>query len=289
MRRRAWMLIPLGVLLVFGAQAEGPPPQDLHLVDDHWTAWDPPASFPEGTPVHIIERGDTLWSLATRFYGDGYLWPQLWEENRYILDAHWIYPGDPLAIPGAARLEEPVGAEGVAAAPIDSEVAETLPAEDVQEDPFAGILADRDREPSTVGGPGGSRADVPVPLGHESDIYCTGYVGEMDENLPYQIVGSEYEFLTPALDPQQQTDLKGTFGKADTEKYGLGLGDIVYLDSGRASGLSAGELLSAVAPRAKVSHPLNGDTLGRLYAYLGRVRVLSVQEDSIKRKPLTDN
>src|SRR5688572_9800138 len=73
------------------------PPQDLHLVGDHWTAWDPPQP-PAGVQVHIIERGDTLWDLAARFFGDPYLWPQIWEKNQYILDAHWIYPGDPLVL-----------------------------------------------------------------------------------------------------------------------------------------------------------------------------------------------
>src|SRR4029078_8302284 len=79
------------------ATAADRPPQGLHLVGDHWTAWNPPA--PAATDqVHVVVKGDTLWQLAAKYYGDPYLWPQIWEKNQYIKDAHWIYPGDPLVL-----------------------------------------------------------------------------------------------------------------------------------------------------------------------------------------------
>lgn len=58
--------------------------------------------------VHTIVKGDTLWDLAQTYLGDPYLWPQIWEVNRYILDPHWIYPGDPLVIPQPLLIAEPV-------------------------------------------------------------------------------------------------------------------------------------------------------------------------------------
>ena len=89
------MLCGLGSVM---AQSSAPtPPQNLKKVGDHWTPWDPPEAGPE---AYIIVKGDTLWDLAERWLGDPYLWPQIWDENRYILDSHWIYPGDPLVIPG---------------------------------------------------------------------------------------------------------------------------------------------------------------------------------------------
>ncbi len=90
--------------------------------------------------------------------------------------------------------------------------------------------------------------------------------------------GSEYEFLTPSLDPQRDNELKGLYGKVAAEKYGLAPGDIVYLDGGSADGLSPGELLSAVAAKEKVTHPLKGNIVGQFYRHLGRIRVLTVQE-----------
>ena len=90
MKRGSWcrwsLILPLAAVGLLSpiSEAEGPPPRNLHLENDHWTAWNPPTSFPEGSQVHIIVRGDTLWDLAETFYGDPYLWPQLWERNRYI-------------------------------------------------------------------------------------------------------------------------------------------------------------------------------------------------------------
>ena len=78
-------------------EAADTPPAHLKLVDGHWTAWDPPPT-PEGAKVHIVVPGDTFWDLAAANLGNPYLWPQIWEKNQYILDAHWIYPGDPLVL-----------------------------------------------------------------------------------------------------------------------------------------------------------------------------------------------
>src|SRR4029078_8733451 len=108
------------------------PPQDLHRVGDHWTAWNPPAPPEPGASDqqgHVIVKGDTLWAPAGKYLGNPYLWPQIWEKNQYILDAHWIYPGDPLMLgisvapvdnlaggPGGPGSETP-GDEGAAAPP----------------------------------------------------------------------------------------------------------------------------------------------------------------------------
>lgn len=44
--------------------------------------------------THIVKRGDTLWSICERYYGDPYLWPELWEMNKFITNPHWLHPGD---------------------------------------------------------------------------------------------------------------------------------------------------------------------------------------------------
>ena len=271
------------VLLVLlpAAQAQQPP-GELHLAQDHWTAWNPPAQAPEGAQVYIIQQGDSLWSIAARTLGDPHLWPQIWEQNRYILDAHWIYPGDPLFLVGAAVPETFADAGGVAGAPLD-EAATGLPAGEDADDPFSTLLegaSDSGPSSSFTGRDKYTSPEGPVPLGYESDIYCTGYIGDDKEEFAYRIASSEYEFLTPALEPGQSSNIRGVFGSASTEKYGLGLGDIVYLEGGRADGLSPGELLTAVQPDEMVAHPQSGRSLGRLYKYLGRIRVLSSQSET---------
>lgn len=50
------------------------------------------AGYPEGL-VHSVVEGDTLWDLSARYLGSPWLWPELWERNRFITNPHYIYPG----------------------------------------------------------------------------------------------------------------------------------------------------------------------------------------------------
>ena len=47
---------------------------------------------------YVVKRGDTMWSLASRFLDNPFNWPQIWQQNPHIEDPHWIYPGDILMI-----------------------------------------------------------------------------------------------------------------------------------------------------------------------------------------------
>lgn len=51
-----------------------------------------PAEYPEGL-VHAVVKGDTLWDLSGKYLGSPWLWPDLWERNRFITNPHYIYPG----------------------------------------------------------------------------------------------------------------------------------------------------------------------------------------------------
>lgn len=155
------VLLLAALPLAVSANQSSVPPTDLHLVGDHWTPYNPPdpESFPAGAKVHIIEPGDTLWDLAETYYGDPYLWPQLWEQNTYITDAHWIYPGDPLLIQGETETGD------------GDEQFEMTPTTTGEGDVGAEMT------------PGTS----PVALGKEADIYCFGYLATEEENLPNRI------------------------------------------------------------------------------------------------------
>jgi LysM repeat protein len=63
----------------------------------------PPAPKPPASPkyeMHQIVRGDTLWGLARRYYGNGALYPRIFDANRdTVSDPHWIYDGKWLRIP----------------------------------------------------------------------------------------------------------------------------------------------------------------------------------------------
>jgi hypothetical protein len=251
-------------LPLFAASRKGSshPPKQLHKVGDHWTAYDPPdpANFPPGSKSHVIVQHDTLWDLATKYYGNAYLWPQLWESNTYITDAHWIYPGDPLLIEGettsggtsasatSGTTTIASGESGMAAGSASVEGQESTP----------GVTA-------RIGTSGLS--DSPIALGAQSDIYCWGYLGATDEALPNKVVSFE-DAVT-----------KFVPGDVISQDIGVPENDIIYINGGTSTGLTAGETYLVVMPGPLIHHPKTHEVVGRHYAFRGQVRILCASED----------
>jgi hypothetical protein len=52
--------------------------------------------------IHTAKRGDTLWGISSRYFGNAYNWPRLWSLNRQVQNPHWIYPGDHIRLRGNA-------------------------------------------------------------------------------------------------------------------------------------------------------------------------------------------
>lgn len=52
-----------------------------------------------GAVAYTVERGDTLWSIAVKFFGDGNQWKKIYEDNKDVLrDPNMIYVGQVLII-----------------------------------------------------------------------------------------------------------------------------------------------------------------------------------------------
>ena len=63
------------------------------------TTWAQPLS-------HTVQKGDTLWSICEKYYGDPDLWPKLWEMNPFITNPHLLKPGDIITLLEKAPAKE---------------------------------------------------------------------------------------------------------------------------------------------------------------------------------------
>jgi hypothetical protein len=235
------------------------PPRQLHVVGDHSTAWNPPdpATYPPNAKTHKIVAGDTLWALAQQYYGNAYLWPQLWESNTWITDAHWIYPGDVLLVEGEGAAQSASATTGTATTATGTESTELSNGAFVQPtDDGTGM-----RTVSLT------RESRPIPIGHEADIYCYGYIGQPNESMPnyFESIEDVEVMYVPRLQPAQ--------GASVAE------GDLIYIHGGSATGLVAGETYMAVEPGDMIYHPRTGELIGQHYNYQGQIRIICTEEN----------
>jgi len=208
----------------------------------HWSRNDYPDSVPEGVPYYVVVRGDTLWDISGHFLGTPFLWPQVWDNNRYITDAHWIYPGDPILFPELQVLSDEAG------------LPESLP-----EDDAAARAAEAART---------AEAERLIPATEPDAIMCSGYIvpGRDDESL--KIVGNENGQML--FEP-------GGHGR---HKLALADRDIIYLNKGSNAGIQSGDRFTVHHPGRKVVHPRTGRTLGTHIETVAAARVILVQEKS---------
>lgn len=266
-RRVVPVLLLVAAFPLFGAakKSSSTPPRELHRVGDHWTAYNPPdpATWPAGSKTYTIKAGDTLWGLAQQFFKNAYMWPQLWESNTWITDAHWIYPGDVLLIDAEAA--QPIAAASTSGTgtTAPSLVTETTSVPSAEQG-FTPDAQARNGFVTAADAVGGSRN--PIPLGTEADVYCFGYIGDPSEPMPNSIMAwedSEMRYDRGAI----HQDISG------------GTGDLVLLTGGTSSGLVAGETYIVVESGDLVTRPgKHPEVVGRQYAYAGQVRVLCADD-----------
>lgn len=77
------------------------------------------AQVPE--QIYTIKKGDTLWGISERFIKDPYYWPNLWANNPFLTNPHFIYPGQQVAIRDGRLVLLPGQAEETAALPRDEQ------------------------------------------------------------------------------------------------------------------------------------------------------------------------
>jgi LysM repeat protein len=85
-----------------------------HVLHAELTASVKPASPDQ---VYVVQAGDTLWSMARHFYGNGHMWPDIYYANQsQIPDPNVISIGQALTIPGSGTATAATNAASAAPA-----------------------------------------------------------------------------------------------------------------------------------------------------------------------------
>ena len=99
----------------------------------------------------------------------------------------------------------------------------------------------------------------PLPIGVEADVYCSGWIGDVDDTFPASIFSAELI----------------------NSKQGFLEGDIVYINAGTKEGITAGQEYWIVRPdRTVYRFGSVLDVVGQMYLTPGRARILCAQDDT---------
>jgi LysM domain len=229
-------------------EKDSAPPSGLRTgpatVAAHWSKYKYPDSVAEGTSYHIVEKGDTLWDLSRTYLKNPYLWPQVWDKNKYISDAHWIYPGDPLVFPQLSVVSDQAGriaaGTGTAGAGADN-----------------GLSGDDGLTGVGTSAKVGSATDL-YPVTEESTLQCAARILGSPEDESLTIIGSEQ----------------------GVDKVAFADREILYLNRGSNAGVKVGDVYTVHRPVYKVKHPVTGKSMGTRVDTVGWVRIVLVTEKS---------
>jgi len=90
LRNRCWFILLLMAVSLFFVTLNGNAP-----------AW-------AETYTHIAKKGDTLWGICEKYYGDPELWPKLWQINPFVTNPHLLKPGDAIRLLEDIPVEKPL-------------------------------------------------------------------------------------------------------------------------------------------------------------------------------------
>ncbi len=196
-----------------------------------------------GEDIYRVVRGDTLWGICARFFGDPMHWPGLWSiNNEEITNPHYIYPGQILRFKPGTDIYPPH---------------------------------------LVVGGPDSGSYEYEEEF--EDVVRFLAGQRECGIRSPFSDKADRYRISAPGFivdEPRYEDSMELGYIEAAPELGTImGQDDVVYLryKSDAVEDVNCGDIYSIYRPVHKVTHPrVRKATVGNLYKVIGEVLITDV-------------
>ena len=128
---------------------------------------------PDAPASYVVQRGDTLWGISSRFLRDPWNWPEIWYLNPDVKNPHLIYPGDTLRLVYGADGRPQIRVERGEAVKLSPQVRATPLDQAIPAIPY-GLVAAFMSKPSVVSDEDAKRLPYVVAQFQERVIAGTG-------------------------------------------------------------------------------------------------------------------
>lgn len=192
---------------------------------------------PDAPDRYVVQKGDTLWSISTKFLSDPWRWPEIWRMNQeQISNPHRLFPGDVLVLDRTATPPQL-------------------------------------REISAAGGGAGAEAGAGAGVGAGTvklspRVYTEPLAAEAIPAIPPKAIEP---FLTqPLIIEQGGLDNAPRIVATEENRVNVGEGDIAYVNGLSGAATQVWQIYRAGRP---LIDPDNNRTLGFEAVFLGTARV----------------
>jgi len=141
---------------------------------------------PDAPSSYVVQKGDTLWGIASKFLSQPWYWPEVWYLNPEVQNPHRIYPGDTLRLVYDAVTGQPqIRVERGDTTRLEPQMRSTPLNEAIQPIPFE-IVAAFMSKPSVIA---------------EEDVKRLPYIVGFDDRVAMGGVGDRFYSRVTGADP----------------------------------------------------------------------------------------
>ena len=204
-----------------------------------------------------IQKGDNLWSISQRLFGNPNYWPKIWSINSNFSNPHEITPGTALAFkPGSSQ--ESASLDDSSSAPkIDLTASETKK--------FSGKHEYEKIDPMKW-----APYSVSAETLNKYDEYG------LEKNLKIEIQ-SRFNFRVPVIANDSKFESLAEIQSSRREAIGLSQGEIVFLKS-QNQDLQVGSSYSILSEPSDLEDS-RSDRKGFIYNLIGEIKVLAIRDE----------